>query len=312
MDMNQLIRIFCEIDDFCKEFDRDMRDHLLPNPSCRQRGPRCSLSDSEIMTLLIAFQFSGFRNFKNFYTGFVAIYWKDAFPNLPSYNRFIELISRVIFPLVIFTQMHTGKKTGIYYIDSTCLPVCHLKRSSRHKTFKEISKYGKTSVGWFFGFKLHLVINDQGQLIAFKITSGNHSDIKAAEPLFKGLKGLSFGDKGYLGKEIFQKLLQKGLKLITRVRKNMKAPLLSNLEKQLLNQRNIIETVIGHIKHRYQVWHTRHRSLINAMTHLVAALAAYTIEPLKISAIKMIQNKTIINPNKTIINPANLLPKTPN
>lgn len=133
--------------------------------------------------------------------------------------------------------------------------------------------------------------NDQGELLSFKITRGNKSDSQEAVPLLKSLKGIAFGDKGYIGKKIFEELINNGVKLITRKRKNMKDKLdISNYEKQLLNQRGIIETVIGHLKHCYQVWHTRHRSIINAMTHLVAALAAYTIQPLKLSAIKLLAN----------------------
>lgn len=300
MNNDQLTRIFCEIDDFCKEISYYTQHKLLPNPNASRRGPRCCLSDSEIMTILILFQSSGYRHFKYFYQGFLAVYWQQAFPHLPSYQRFIELMSRVIFPLTLFTQLRTGKRTGIYYIDSSCLPVCHLKRSRRHKTFGEISTYGRTSVGWFFGLKLHLVINDQGELIAFKITRGNQHDAKASESLLETLQGLGFGDKGYLGKALFERLLKKGLKLITRKRKNMKATPMTALEKQLLDQRGIIETVIGHFKHHYHVWHTRHRSPLNAMTHLVAAMAAYVIEPLKISAIKCLAGMP------------NCLEKTPN
>jgi hypothetical protein len=240
------------------------------------------------MTILVAFQSSGFKNFKAFYTGFLSVYQIKEFPNLPSYTRFLELIPKVIAPLTLFAQLRSGKRTGIYYIDSSCLPVCHLKRSGRHRAFKEIAQYGRTSVAWFFGLKLHIVINDKAELIAFKITPGNHSDLKAGKTLLSTLTGLAFGDKGYIGKKVFQTLLDKGLKLITRTRKNMKKKPLSSLEKQLLNQRNMVETVIGHLKHGYQVWHTRHRSVFNAMTHLVAAIAAYTIEPLKMSAIKLL------------------------
>jgi len=200
--------------------------------------------------------------------------------------------------LILFSQLRCSKRTGIYYIDSSCLPVCHLKRSKRHKTFKQAAEYGRTSVGWFFGLKLHLVINDRGELIAFKITSGSHSDVKAADSLLSHLQGFAFGDKGYISKNLFDRLLKKGLKLLTRVRKNMKKKPMSSFETQLLDQQGIIETVIGHLKHHYQVWHTRHRSMINAMTHLMAALAAYAIEPLKMSAIKL-------------LGVDNFLPKTP-
>lgn len=289
---HQLVSIFCEIDDFCKELDNYTKHKLLSGSDNRQRGPECSLSISEIMTILVMFQMIRFRNFKTFYCGFMGIYWRSYFPQMPSYQRFIELMKRAIFPLTLFVQIRSGKRTGIYYVDSSCLPVCHLKRQRRHKVFEAIADFGRTSVGWFFGLKLHLVTNDRGELIAFKITRGNRHNSKTALPLLKALQGLAFGDKGYICKKVFEELMAGGLKLITRKRKNMKNTLeLSDYEKQLLNQRNIIETVIDHLKHHYQVWHTRHRSVINALTHLVAALAAYAIEPLKLSAIKLIGNQ---------------------
>lgn len=285
---NQLVAIFCEIDDFCKELDEHCKHKLLTGPSKGKRGPAANLAISEIMTILIMFHQVRFRDFKTFYTGFLEVYWRHYFPKLPSYSRFISEMKKVIFPMTLFTQLKGGKRTGIYYIDSSCLPVCHLKRSKRHKTFDAIAQYGRTSVGWFFGLKLHVVTNECGELIAFKITKGHRSDCKEAASLLGELKGLAFGDKGYIGKKLFETLFLKGLKLITRKRKNMRKVRLSDYEQQLLNQRGIIETVIGHLKHHYQIWHTRHRSVLNAMTHLVSALASYAIEPLKISAIKLI------------------------
>lgn len=285
---HQLVHIFVEVDDFCKQLENYNYDGRLLGDSQtkRPRGPRCGLSDSEIMTLLMAFQRGRFRDFKSFYF-FITQHYACYFPGLPSYQRFVELIPRALFPLVLFTQCRKGKDTGIFYIDSTCLPVCSLPRSKRHKTFAHIAAYGKTSVGWFFGLKLHVVINDQGELIAFKLTKGNDHDARIAPNLLDGLQGLAFGDKGYLGKKIAEILFQKGLKLITRKRRNMqKKEALSPFEKQMLNQRGIIETVIGHLKQACHIWHTRHRSIQNAFTHLVAALAAYALDPLKISAMR--------------------------
>lgn len=289
---HQLTSIFCEIDDFCKELEKNFSQALLTGPIQGKRGPNCRMSLSEIMTIQIAFQMIGYRNFKTFYMGYVVKYWSEHFPTLLSYNRFVELIPYSLCPLTIFTQIKSGKKTGIYYIDSSCLPVCHLKRSRRNKTFEEIAQYGKTSVGWFFGLKIHLVVNDRCELIAFKITQGSQHDNISAQKLLNGLQGLAFGDKGYLGKKIFDALYKEGLKLITRKRKNMKniAPL-TEYEQQLLNQRGIIETIFNCLKHKYYIWHTRHRSIFNAMSHLVAALAAYVIEPLKITAIKQLMAK---------------------
>lgn len=286
---DQLVAIFCKIDDFCKELDSHSQHRLLTGPRAGgKRGPKASLSVSEIMTILVMFHHVRFRDFKTFYNGFVVRYWPMYFPQLPSYCRFITIMKYAIFPMALFAHIHSGKRTGIYYIDSSCLPVCHLKRSRRHKTFKQIAQYGHTSIGWFFGLKLHIVINNQGELMGFKITQGHRSDSQQASSLLCQLKGLAFGDKGYISKKIFQELYSAGLKLITRKRKNMKSEVLSHYEQQLLNQRGIVETVIGHLKHHYQVWHTRHRSVLNAMTHLVSALAAYAIEPLKISAIKLL------------------------
>lgn len=291
MDMHQLTDIFCQIDDFCNTLDSHTEDYMLTGPLKGKRGPSCGLIISEIMTVLLMFQSSRVRDFKNFYTGLLCAYYRDYFPKLPSYERFVYLMQRAIFPLSIFTQLKAGERTGIYYIDSSCLPVCHIKRSSRHRTFEAVAEYGHTSVGWFFGLKLHLVINNRGQLMAFKITRGNCHDSKQAVPLLKKFKGLAFGDKGYLGNKIFEELIAGGLKLITRSRKNMKnKPLISRYEKQLLNQRGMIETVIGHLKHCFQVWHTRHRSIMNALTHLVSALAAYTLQPLCLGSIKMLTN----------------------
>lgn len=294
MSSHQLATIFCEIDDFCKELDKNTPENLLIGPKKNKRGPSCCLSASEIMTIQIIFQMIGWRNFKTFYTLFLQKYWKEYFPKLPSYQRFIELIHTTIFPLTLFTQFKGGKKTGIYYIDGSCLPVCHIKRSKRNKVFKEIAKFGKTSVGWFFGLKIHVVINNLGELIAFKVTRGNVSDGSAAESLLSSLQGLAFGDKGYIGKKLFEELLKNGLKLITRKRKNMKEKIqLNDYEKQLLNQRNLIETIFDCLKHKYHIWHTRHRSIFNAMANLMAALAAYTIEPLKVSAFKLLKKEPL-------------------
>lgn len=289
---HQLVSIFCEIDDFCKELDKNMSQLQLTGPTKGQRGPASCLSISEIMAIQVLFQMVGYRNFKTFYTGFLQTYWKQYFPKLPSYQRFVELTHRALYPLTLFSQFKSGKKTGIYYIDGSCLPVCHLKRSKRNKVFKEIAEYGRTSVGWFFGLKIHLVINNLGELIAFKITRGNVHDGAAAKSLLSSLDGLAFGDKGYIGKKLFDELLKNGLKLITRKRKNMKEKLVvTDYEKQLLNQRNLIETVFDCLKHKYHVWHTRHRSIVNAMVNLMAALAAYTIDPLKLSAFKLLEKK---------------------
>lgn len=168
----------------------------------------------------------------------------------------------------------------MYYIDSTPLPVCHNRRIPRHKVFADLAARGKTSVGWFFGFKLHLVFNLQRQIVGLRLTPGNISDTKPVEELTQGLVGKLVGDKGYIGKDLAERLLRQGLALMTRVRRNMKRLPISFLDKALLNARNIAETIIGHIKEFSSLRLPRHRSVTNAFTHLIAALVAYQLNPL--------------------------------
>jgi hypothetical protein len=173
---------------------------------------------------------------------------KRHFPGLPSYDRFIALTPRVLVPLTMFFASRSGKKTGIYYVDSTALPVCHNRRIARHKVFAGLAARGKTSLGWCFGFKLHLVFNHGHELVALKLTPGNVSDCAPVVSLVKGLTGKLFGDQGYIGKKLADTLLRQGLALMTRVRNNMKSLPMTLADKALLNARNMAATIIGDLK----------------------------------------------------------------
>lgn len=276
---DQLITIFCQMDDFCKALAKDPQGAALIQTG--RRGPACGLTLSDIMTVVVMAQFARYRDFKTYYIRHVLVYWRGCFKRLPTYERFVILMKRAMAPLYLLLRYMQGAHTGIYYIDSTCLPVCHLKRSRSHRTFNGVAQYGRTSVDWFFGLKLHLVMNEQAQLMQFSLTSGHTHDSHEAFKLLASLKGWAFGDKGYLGQPLFEQLQAQGVKLITRRRKNMKpTEPLSSEETQRLNQRGLIETVFGHLKQHYQLWHTRHRAIWNAFTHLFSALSAYIIQPL--------------------------------
>jgi hypothetical protein len=177
-----------------------------------------------------------------------------------------------------------GHRTGIYYIDSTALAVCHNRRLGRHKTFKDLAARGKTSMGWFFGFKLPLVFNHLNEIVAVKLTPGNVHDTVPVEQLTQNLTGKLFGGKGYLGKKLAAALLKRGLALLTKVRKNMKALPLTLTAKLLLNARNRAETIIGHLKAFSSLNLPKHRALLNAFLHLLAALTAYQLNPIKPAA----------------------------
>ena len=155
-----IIHIFCLVDVFCKEFEPHWKSYLLARstPKGDTRAKRSmNLSMSEIMTLVIYFHYSKFRTFKDYYNLLVKDRLQKYFPKSPSYSRFIELMKRVLFPLFVFLQRILGKCDGLSFVDSTVLTVCHVRRISSHRVFGKMAKRGKTSTGWFFGFKLHIV-----------------------------------------------------------------------------------------------------------------------------------------------------------
>src|SRR5205823_8680437 len=153
---------------------------------------------SEMMTIVILFHQSHYRTFKAYYTEYVQCHLHSEFPTLVSSQRFVELMPTILVPLVAYLHTQLGRCTGISFIDSTSLAVCHNARIQQHRVCAVRAARGKTSVGWFFGFKVHLVVNDQGELLAFCLTPGNVDDRHPVPKLATRLVGKPFGDKGYL------------------------------------------------------------------------------------------------------------------
>ncbi len=278
--LDRLVETFCEVDDFCQVFVPQWEAYLIRTGTA-PRGPQPGLVVSEIITILLVLHSSRSKYLKSFYQGVMGDVLRQYFPGMPCYERFVTLQKSVFMPLMFFLLSRLGQKTGIYYIDSTALPVCHNRRISRHQTFAGLAARGKTSMGWFFGFKLHLVFNHLNEIVAVKLTPGNVHDGAPVEQLTQNLTGKLFGDKGYLGKKRAAALLKRGLVLMTKVRKNMKALPLTLTDKLLLNARNMAETIIGHIKAFSSLNLPKHRSPINAFLHILAALTAYQIDPIK-------------------------------
>jgi hypothetical protein len=275
-----ILRLFYDCDEFCREF--------VPQLQARQvaegRGPRqreATLSLSEVMTILILFQTSGFRNFKTFYLHQVCQHLTRAFPHLVSYSRFVEGEADALLPLAAFLATRFGRCTGLSFIDSTPIKVCHNLRIRSHKVFQGVAQRGVSSTGWFYGFKVHLVINDQGGLLAARFTPGNVDDRKPVPKLARRLWGKLFGDRGYLSHDLFTRLWEQGVQLVTKIKKKMKPQLLPLLDKLLLRKRMLVETVNDQLKNICQIEHTRHRSLTNFVVNLLAALIAYTYQEKK-------------------------------
>lgn len=278
--MTDVTELFCSIHDFWKKFEPLWKEKMINGD---KRGPKRvpGLCYSEVMTVIVLFHIVGFRNFKTFYNGYLLRYLKSDFPNLPSYNRFLELKSATVFPLHCYLMTRLGHCTGISFVDSSPLQVCHQKRIHNHKVFKGLAMRGHTSVGYFYGFKLHIVVNDEGELLAYMITQGNIDDRKPVPSLAENLFGKLFGDKGYISSELFEKLMEQGVQLITKIKSNMKNRLMPLLDKLLLRKRGIIESIIDQLKNISQIEHSRHRSPFNFLANLLAGLIAYTHQPKK-------------------------------
>ena len=284
MDTANLVEIFCLFDEFCKIFEPELKKHLVDAPGKKRRNRKCRMSDAEIMTILVLFHTSRHRDLKAFYLGYICQHMRQEFPARLSYNRFVERQTKVALHLLLFLQTCAlGKCTGISIIDSTPLVSCHIKRMHSHKTMRGWAAKGKCTMGWFYGFKLHLVINEKGEIIQWMLTPGNTDD---REPLknrdfTQKLFGKIFADRGYISQDLFEMLFVDDIHLVTKIKKNMKNSLMNLYDKILLRKRALVETVNDELKNVCHIEHTRHRSVDNFAVNVLAALIAYNMLPKK-------------------------------
>ena len=277
---DKITEIFYLTDEFCINFKKSIQGHILGNAP--KKKP--IMSESEVITLMVLFHLGAFRNLKHFYLFYVQVHLVNEFPETVSYNRFVELMQAVVVPMTIMLKTcFLGESTGISFIDSTPIRVCKNKRIKRNKVFKGIAEVGKSTMGYFYGFKLHLIINDKGEILNFVITQANVDD---REPLknqrfIEKIKGKLYGDKGYLSKDLTNILFMDGLHLITTIRNNMKNCLMELKDKIMLRKRPVIETVNDELKNMCQVEHSRHRSFGNFITNIISGLIAYSFFPKK-------------------------------
>ena len=274
-----ILTLFCEIDDFFLAYEQWVSTQCLPETTLLEtRGRPRQLHPSEVMTLLIAFHQSNYRTFKHFYLKHVCVYWSTEFPNLVSYSRFVQLKKEVLALLGLYLTTTLGDCSGVSFVDSTRLRVCDNRRISSHKVFAGHAGGSKTSMGWFYGFKLHLIINDTGELLDVALTPGNTDDRKPLSTVSeRHLHGSLYGDRGYISKALRQKLGKQGINLVYKVRKNMKPLEVSVSDEVLLKKRMLIESVIRVLKTQMQLEHSRHRSFENFQVNVFSALIAYQL-----------------------------------
>jgi hypothetical protein len=277
---DKVTEIFYLTDEFCRNFKSSIETHLIGNVP--KRKP--IMAESEVITIMILFHSGQFRNMKHFYLYYIQKHMTTEFPNTVSYNRFTELMQASVLPMTIFLKTCClGECSGISFVDSTPIRVCKNKRISRNKVFKGIAELGKSTMGFFFGFKLHLIVNDKGDILNFVITQGNVDDRQPLknERFMEAITGKLYADKGYLSKELTNMLFVDGLHLITSIRDNMKNCLMELKDKILLRKRSVIETINDELKNMCQVEHSRHRSFGNFITNMISGLIAYSFFPKK-------------------------------
>jgi len=280
--------LFCSVDDFCKGFEPWYRRQLIGD-GLKRRNRSGNLTLSENLTILLAYHQSGMACFKFFYMELLQTK-RALFPGLVHYSRFIKNIASAFPALICLLKSLMGKATEYMFIDSTPHPVCHGLRERRHKVFKGLAAKGKTSTGWFFGLKLHMIFNTRGEIVRLTITPGNINDRAPVRDMAKGLLGKLIGDKGYISKKLFADLFNGGVQLITKIKKNMKNCLMDMTDKLMLMRRFFIETIFSSLKSVNTLIHTRHRNPFNAFVHLISGLVNYqlrTDKPSLESALKL-------------------------
>ena len=273
---NKLIALYFEVDNLVIAYKKyQKRKGRLP---VQKQGRRPALNGAEICTVLVAYHFSGYKCFEYYYKNSIQKHFKDCFPDAPSYECFLSYIPRVtdMMYLWLLYSCSQSKRTGLYFIDSKKLEVCHLKREKSNRVFKDYARKGKSSMGWFYGLKIHLVINNLGQIISFKLTSGNTADNNQdlLQYLLKSLEGCCVGDKGYLTK-LFDFFYENGLHILTKPKKNMKNKLMPPLWNKIIDKRGVIESVFDILTSICDIEHSRHRKPQNAFTHIFGSLIAY-------------------------------------
>lgn len=277
---DKITEIFVLADEFCKEFEKTMSIHSIGKAP--KKKPKMSIS--EVICIMVIFHGMNQKTMKHFYLNFVQKYLTEYFPKTVSYNRFVELMQQAALPMSVFLKLCClGECTGITYVDSTPVRVCKNKRIKRNKVFKNIATLGKSTMGFFYGFKLHLVVNEKGDLLNFQITQANVDDREPLKnPKFtEKISGKMFGDKGYISNQLTQLLFHNDIHLFTTIKKNMTNSLMTLSDKILLRKRSVIETINDELKNICQIEHSRHRSFENFITNLISGLIAYCFFPKK-------------------------------
>lgn len=277
-----LLLIYCFVDDFIKGVLQNIKYALARPNQDTPPTKKHNLSIAEICTLAIFRFFTGHRNWKDFYRHLIAYHAKD-FPSLPTYQNFLDAINRLSGLAAILLQgfmrvfnKHTSEESN-KFVDSTRLRVCEIKREFSHKVAKNIATKSKSTMGWFYGFRLHIIVNELMQILNFKITTATVDERVALEMMWKDIFGMIIADAGYIGKEWAEKARNLGKNLFTAVRANMKK-IMTEAQHQLFKMRQKVEIVFSVLKLRFGLETTLPRSELGFLSHYLWCITAYQLK----------------------------------
>lgn len=288
--MKNIVEVYCFIDNFVKMIESKTAKSLA--------GRKSMLTKTDYITLAIFKQEHGIKTTKQLYE-FVQEYMQKDFPPLPSYQQFNQGIKSTFryFVMIawILTKMTRQKKSKYHIVDSSPLPVCNNQYRFIAKLFKGLARSGKNLNGWFWGFKLHLIINNNMEIESIRITGGSTHDTDVLEGDFiEGIKGWLVGDKGYIGQKKALELAKKNIKLVTRSRANMKKVPVLPIHNYLLSKRQAIESTFSYLKHRLAALNSYARSVESFFVNVFSAIVTYTLNLTKKEKMRSIQEFSML------------------
>jgi hypothetical protein len=265
--------VFCVIDDLCKYL------FVEPHTAGRHRG----LSVSEVITICLIRDHFKIEDLKHLYRLLDQKYRYD-FPGLPSYANFVATVNSSSWQMLtlvkVLVAINNQSAVTVKIVDSTPLPVCHNMRIYKHKTMKKYATRSKSTMGWFYGLKLHLLIDLQRNILNIQFTTAKASERAVLKAFFMTISNsIVVADAGYISKALEKLAVESGSIFLTSMRKNMKK-LTTPAHIALLNLRGRVEGIFSLLKARLGLISSLPRSVGGYFAHCIRVLFIHMFQPI--------------------------------
>jgi transposase len=232
-----------------------------------------------LVSLILFKFFVGHKSWKDYYRYLRSHHHGVTIGSLPTYKNFMGCVHKLVgYALVFLEAVRKYCKQGVnlQFADASALPVCKIKREFTHKVAKGLASKSKGTMGWYYGFKLHLVVDKDGLILAWRITTATVDDRKVLALVWHELTSMIVADAGYLGSNWQEAAADLHLILLTGIKKIMRK-LMIRWQHALLKARQIVETVFSVVKFRLGMDSTLPRSAMGYFAHYVWCLLAYQL-----------------------------------